>query len=173
MLGDYETQMEYHGRGATAIEKAMTILVSRGFSLQEHSEQHVLATSSGYNNNRQDPLLGASQIELRAGYNNLQLSADLSSARWLQKFVSTFPMILTVVILGIVSIVLSLTTPMGVWVYILLGIFAVDVVIFSIVGKLVGGKIMQNTTNALEQFLNNVVQLADAQLASTHPHEDS
>ncbi len=87
------------GDAARAFDLAAVVLTSNGFRLERRDDRSLLATGRGLASTKQNPLLGASRVELSRVGGELRLEAELGGLRTLVRFLVAFPAGLAVAVL--------------------------------------------------------------------------
>lgn len=90
----YETQHDFEGSAEAALQAVEQALVPNGFRLVDSGPHRNEYAGRGMNSSRENPLRGATRIEVAAATRVLRLHADLGGVRRLALFVCIFPLVL-------------------------------------------------------------------------------
>lgn len=90
----YETRQDFQGSAESALHAIEATLLPNGFRLVDSGPGRNLYAGRGMNNSRENPLRGATRIEVDAATRVLRLQADLGGVRRLALFVCIFPIVL-------------------------------------------------------------------------------
>ena len=74
---------------------ALSILANNGFVIVERSNDSAIVTGPGLRSTRQNPLLGATRIQINVEESQVFLNAELGGVDTMQKFVLLFPFALS------------------------------------------------------------------------------
>ena len=77
-----------------SLTKVVRSLTSVGFSVVKQDERRVELRGPGLRSTKQNPLLGATKIELRSTNRSVQMDAELGGVQTMQKFLTWFPPLL-------------------------------------------------------------------------------
>jgi hypothetical protein len=89
-----------------ALKSALATLTSNGFAITRRDATSATLTGPGLNSSRQNPLLGASRIDLRIDNKLLQVNAELGGIDTMRRFLMWFPFLLGLG-LGLVFVVIG------------------------------------------------------------------
>lgn len=90
----YETRHDFEGSAEAALKAVEAVLVPNGFRLVDSGPGRNRYAGRGMNNSRENPLRGATRIEVAAQTRVLRLHADLGGVRRMALFVCVFPLVL-------------------------------------------------------------------------------
>ncbi len=90
----YETELTYRGDSEAALAAIEQTLMPNGFRLVESGASRSVWAGRGMRSSRENPLRGATEIELRAVGGVLRLQAVLGGVKRMALFVILFPIIL-------------------------------------------------------------------------------
>lgn len=150
----YEDSVDYAGDPGRAIGTAKTVLFANNFILEEESSRVLVFRGPGMNNTRQNPVSGATVIELRAEEGSLAMTAHLGGVRFMKRFLLIFPIGLAAGLAGVFAIVFPMTNPDFDWR--LLGIPFLAVSPWAVLGPLMARWVKKRTQTALHGFLVNL-----------------
>jgi hypothetical protein len=83
---DYDRTVSLGGPAARAIDAATAAFNANGFRIRERGESSIEAEGPGINNSRENPILGASLVQLRVFGDSLSLRAELRAIGRLFRF---------------------------------------------------------------------------------------
>lgn len=78
----------------SVVEAVRSVLVNNEFRIQELTNHHLVALGPGLNSTKQNPLLGATLIELDVSDHEVELYAELGGVDRMRSFLMQFPWIL-------------------------------------------------------------------------------
>ena len=90
----YETRHDFEGNAEAALKAVEAMLIPHGFRLVDSGPGRNRYEGRGMNNSRENPLRGATQIEVAAQTRVMHLHADLGGVRRMALFVCVFPLVL-------------------------------------------------------------------------------
>ena len=91
---EHTCSLRFEGNHQRALSLAETSLTTLGFRFTQRSPEKLEAEGPGLNSTRQNPIMGASRIEIVARQNQMNLRAELGGARTMVRFVTIFPVAL-------------------------------------------------------------------------------
>jgi hypothetical protein len=159
--------------GTTRIlNAALGILANNGFVIVERSNDSVIAIGPGLKSTRQNPLLGATRIQIDLDDNQVVLNAELGGVAYMQKFVMLFPFALGFAL----SVFFAVTggwffgkqfgVGFGVpwakgwsWFKVAIGIGMLPSLPWLIISPWIAKMIRNNTHQALDALVTNAVQM--------------
>lgn len=173
----YSTSMSHNESTASVVEAVKTILVSNEFRIEEASDRHLVATGPGLNSTKQNPLLGATLIELDVSDHNVELYAELGGVDRMRSFLTQFPWILGsglgLLFASLGSALQGFALPFGLgpavgrpdldWLLNGLAVGLLPVAPWIIVSPLMSNWIQQRTEHALDTLTANAV------VSTVHP----
>lgn len=148
---------------------AIMTLTSNGFAIDQQSKNNASLLGPGMNNTRQNPLLGASRVEVGIVGKQLQIQAELGALDRMKRFVTWFPLLLPL-FLACVFVVLGFT--MGqpfagafgannggfTWVLIVIGICLLPGLPWLVLSPMMSRWMEKRTKQALDTLVNNAVK---------------
>ena len=143
------------GDASVALRRAVDLLAITGFTIQSRETDTAKLTGPGLKSTNQNPLLGASAVDLRSDNGRLVLDADLGGTRFLRLFVRWFPPalllgisvpFLVVVAAGIMPTLALLPVAL---------VAGLQLVLWAIVGPRMGRGIERRTVQALDNLVHN------------------
>lgn len=105
MMIHYGTQAMLTVSRQEAVRFATVILCQNGFKIERQNTNGIVLSGPGLQSTRQNPLLGASQVELSAERTTLALEAELGGVDSMRRFLIVLPLAL-----GMVFFSLSIVT---------------------------------------------------------------
>jgi hypothetical protein len=94
----YHASRPFQGDVDKAFDLAVDALSALKFGLDSRTADSIRLTGPGMKSNRQNPLVGASQLEITLHHGQLDLTADLRAAERMMRFARTFPIALSCVV---------------------------------------------------------------------------
>lgn len=94
MHEDFEVEAQTTEDPRQALSKAMLVLETVGFRIVSCDERNAELQGPGLNSTKQNPLLGATSIQLRCSERTIYLTAKLGGVATMQRFLTWFPLIL-------------------------------------------------------------------------------
>lgn len=159
-------------KSQNALQAALIPLINNGFAIVNRDENSANLSGPGLNSTRQNPLLGASKIQLKLQGQQLHLDAELGGVDSMQRFLMRFPFILGLS-LGLLFGVVSGFTLGGVfgvgfgvpwaqgwtWLLVTIGVAMLPVSPWFFLSPFMSNMIRARTQNALVALVQNAVQL--------------
>lgn len=142
-----------------SLDRAVTNLTTNGFVIEERRPELVSLSGPGLRSTNQNPVLGASNVEIRSGIAELSMSAELGALRSLNRFVTWFPPPLTLLIVLPWAVLVPLgVVPKGaLWpVAIVVG---VQLPVWALIGFWIRRSLRRRTVKALDSVVRNAAQL--------------
>jgi hypothetical protein len=148
--------------GPRALEFAVRTLVGIGFRLERHSATAATLVGPGMNSSKQNPVVGASSVELSATSRGLVAQAELGGAQRMAGFVRWFPPTLAVGIYVVLSTVFLLTPGPARLAGPLIAALPCGIVaaVWLVLGPWVGAKIVGSTKQGLDNLVASAGQAA-------------
>lgn len=79
---------------ADALQSALATLTNNGFAISQRGADFATVTGPGLYSTKQNPILGASRVELRIDNNTLHVQAELGGIDSIRRFLIWFPFLL-------------------------------------------------------------------------------
>lgn len=142
------------------IKNLRTIFVNLSFEIKSSDANgFVMLNPQRMQSNRQNPLMGVSEISVSLAENNINIAADTSNVQRLKRFLMFFPSLLTIA-LGILFHILGLAGAMPksdiTWA-LPLGLGMGFLIIFMPIGTM----IEKSTITALDSAIRNAIVLSE------------
>ena len=151
----YRTETAIEGDPLEATARVVRSLANAGFRLEEQAGTWARLTGPGLRSTNQQPILGATAIEVRSGFGRLEVDADLGGVQWLSRFARWFPITLvTVLTLPVLALAVAGVLPRAAIVAPAI-VLVVQLLIWSIVGPWMARRIRQRTEAAIDTLVNN------------------
>lgn len=151
----HRAEARVDGEVNDAVRRAVDMLAMTGFTIQSRQPGAARLTGPGLNSTKQNPLLGASAIELRSDRGKLVLDADLGGSRFLGLFAKWFPPALALMI-SVFFLVLVALGAMPTSALVPVAIVAgLQLVIWAIIGPRIGRRVKRRTVEALDNLVHN------------------
>ncbi|MCI0378566.1 MAG: hypothetical protein L0215_13235 [Gemmataceae bacterium] len=149
----------FDGNAAKAFDLATAALTSLGFRTVARSNVMLEVEGPGMMSSRQSALLGASRIKITHGNRRLDLEAELGGVRRLARFVTWFPLGLSLVLAVILSVVFSMTLNESTWMLPVAAVTCGNAAIWLVAGPLLVRVIHRHTCRDIDTLLQNMVQM--------------
>ncbi len=154
---DYTTSLPFGGSNEAALRLAESALTGVGFQITRRTARSVEMAGPGMNNNRQSPLVGASQIHLECKPGELTLEANLGGVKRMTRFVTLFPIGLVLCLGVVLSVVFGFLFGPGTWITAVAGAGGANAAVWLLLGPLIARGIRGRTIKALDSLLANMV----------------
>lgn len=157
----YNASRPFSGDAARAFDLAVTALTALGFRLESRTADAVRLKGPGMNSNRQNPLVGASQLDVSVHQGQLDLTADLGAAERMMRFIRTFPIAINCVLgisflAGFGAMFAGRIAPL-IWLSPIIGLTLINGAIWAVLGPGMARRIRQRTCRGLDQLLSTMV----------------
>jgi len=157
----YNASLPFHGDSDKVFDLAISALAALGFRLTGRTAQSATLVGPAMNSSRQNPLVGASELDLRLTDERLPLKAELGGAERMMKFVRTFPVALNaglgLVFLVVFGVVFGAVFGPGPWVAVVLAMTLLNGAILVVFGRWMSQAIHAWTCCGLDSFLVTIV----------------
>jgi len=167
---EYAASLPFHGNPDKALDLAVAALTALGFRLNARTPESAQLSGPGMNNSRQSPLVGASQLELRALPGTLSLAADLGGAQRMMRFIRIFPIALNaalgIIFLVVFGLLVGPRLPLASWLTPVVGVTLLNGAVWVVLGPWMARLIHQRTCRGLETLLASMVAAGEAEAAS-------
>lgn len=121
--------------------------------------------------NRQNALLGATDIRIVAGRDELAVEAELGGVARMSRFVMIFPIGLTLFLSGVLSAVFAVRFGPGNWMAAVAAFVGANAVIWLILGPIMARSMQARTNHALDALLANMVTVGEGSQRAVNCHE--
>ncbi|MCI0642860.1 MAG: hypothetical protein L0Y72_09380 [Gemmataceae bacterium] len=156
----YKKTAPFDGNAAKAFDLATAALTSLGFRTVARSNAMLEVEGPGMMSSRQSALLGASRIKISHGNRQLDLEAELGGVRRLARFVTWFPLGLSLALAVILSVVFSMTqNKEDTWIFPVAAVACGNAAIWLVAGPLMVRHIHRRTCRDIDTLLQNMVQM--------------
>lgn len=155
-MTEYETDCPLNATPDDALARAEATLSAVGFRIVDRPRSGLVAEGPGLNSTRQNPLLGATRVELTAGDRTLRAVAEMGGVDRMRKFLLWFPLLLGLGLglLGLlVQLMLGVGVPNAAWMLAALGPMAV--LPWAFIGPWMAGRIVRQTERAVDTLVHN------------------
>jgi len=157
----YNASRPFHGDFDKALDLAIAALTALGFRLESRTTDSARLTGPGMNSNRQNPLLGASRLDINLHQGQLDLAADLGAAERLMQFTRVFPIAvngaLGLSLLVSFGIAFAGWAPIFLWLVPVVAIALLNGAVWAILGPRIARSIHQRSCRGLDALLNTMV----------------
>jgi hypothetical protein len=93
-MATFSTSATVAGNPAHALRSAVTTLTNNNFAIVHCDDASATLTGPGLNSTRENPLLGATRVDLRVAGNRLDVDAELGGVDSMRRFLNWFPLLL-------------------------------------------------------------------------------
>lgn len=149
----------------SVLQSALVLLTTSGFEIVDRRENRVDLVGPGLHSSRQNPILGASRIQLRIVDRELMLEAELGGVESMRRFLMIFPFALGLglglafAFLGAVGIMPPLGVGFGAEWVLRIGMGILPVLPWLVISPLIANAIKSRTQRALDVLVRNAVAL--------------
>lgn len=153
-----------------SLAKAVRSLIAVGFSVVKQDERRVELRGPGMRSTKQNPLLGATKIELRSANRAVQMDAELGGVQTMQKFLTWFPPLLGLSLAMVFTLVGGITfgqafgigfgvpaAPGWKWIVVSFGVAFLPTLPWLVLSPLMIRMIRKRTIRALEKLLQSAI----------------
>lgn len=157
----------------SALHAALAILANQGFKIVNHDSRSARLSGPGLNSTRQNPLLGATSIQLVVDEDRLRLDAELGGVDSMHRFLMRFPFLLGIglgLLFGVGGGLLfgrNFGVGFGVpwaqgwaWMLFALTLSFLPVAPWLFLSPMIAGSVRTRTQQALSTLANNAVKLS-------------
>lgn len=172
-MSKYSTSVSIQEVTGDVLQVALAILANSGFKIVNRDSHSASLTGPGLNNTRQNPLLGATLIQIVVDDDRMKLNAELGGVDSMSRFLTRFPFMLGLglaVLFGVGGGFLfgrAFGVGFGVpwaqgWTWMLFAttIAVVPVAPWLFLTPMIARSIRKRTQHALSTLANNAVQLS-------------
>jgi hypothetical protein len=141
----HECSAPFGGSVRAAFDLARVALVSQGFEILTDTDAELRASGPGMQSNRQPPIVGVSELQLRASGGEIVATATLGAVARLKAFVVLFPplLVLSLAVVG-QSFSWAWVGMIGVWL---------------VVSPFMATAIERRTADAVDRMVRGMVQV--------------
>jgi hypothetical protein len=172
----YNASRSFQGDLEKALDLAIAALSAVGFRLDERTADSVRLTGPGMSSNRQSPLVGASQLDIRLRQGQLDVAADLGAAERMIRFARIFPIALNgglaLVFLAVFGTIFAGRVAPLFWLIPVIAVTLLNGAVWAVLSPWIARSIHQRTCRGLDALLSTMVvtgqQSAKADLATAH-----
>lgn len=90
----YSNSIAFTGDAQRLLAAATTILMTHGFAVVYQDDHEIEFAGPGLKSTRQNPILGASTVIIRANHGRLSIEAEYGGVESLRRFMFRFPLLL-------------------------------------------------------------------------------
>lgn len=154
------------------LQAALTILTNNGFAIVNRDKNSAELIGPGLNSTKQNPLLGASKIQLKLRRQQLCLDAELGGVDSMRRFLMRFPFILGLglgLFFGVVGgfvfgrqfgVGFGVPWAQGLtWMCVAIGGAVLPVTPWLFLSPIMSNRIRTRTQNALATLVQNAIQM--------------
>jgi hypothetical protein len=152
----YATTIPFDGNTGKAFDLAGVVLTALGFRIVARDDSSLDATGPGLNSSRQNALLGASRIQVMRRSAELALEAELGGVQRLARFVTLFPVGLSLFLCVLFFVLFSLLFDHFLWVLPVVAMTGANALLWLILGPLLARHFRGRTCQGIDVLLNNM-----------------
>lgn len=147
------------------LQSALVLLTTSGFAIVDRRENRVDLEGPGLHSSRQNPILGASRIQLRIVDQQMSLEAELGGVESMRRFLMIFPFALGLglglafAFLGAIGWMPPLGVGLGVDWVLRIGMGMLPVLPWLVISPLLANAIKSRTERALDVLVRNACEL--------------
>jgi hypothetical protein len=173
MLNRFEVEVREVEDIERTFSNAVHVLETVGFKILSCDKQHAELQGPGLNSTKQNPLLGATAIQLRCTNNTIKLDATLGGVATMERFLKWFPLGLGMALgtlfafVGGIGFGRALGVPFGVpwaqglnWIVVAYALALLPISPWLFISPWLIGMIRKRTMEALNTLLHNAVMKA-------------
>jgi hypothetical protein len=149
----YSSSIPFEGDSGRAFDLALAALTGVGFRAVLRDDARLELVGPGMNSTRESPLAGASFIRLRRGVRELTLEAELGGTERMARFVTWFPIGLSVMLAAVLMIVFRQVMPNGLWQTPVMMVAGGNMLLWMILSPWMARRIYLRTCRGLESLL--------------------
>src|SRR5262249_35912414 len=153
----YASTVAFEGDTAKAYDLAAVALTAIGFRIAARDGSSLDMIGPGLNSTRQSALLGATRIQVTPSAHELSVDAALGGAERLARFVTLFPVGLSLFLCAVFFIVFSLVFDHRSWVVPVLAVTGANALLWLFLAPMLARSIRARTCRAIDALLNNMV----------------
>jgi hypothetical protein len=158
----YAASLPFRGSTDKAFGLAESALTAIGFRLTERTAASVEMVSPGMNSTRQSALVGASRIHIRGGRGELAVEADLGGVERLARFITLFPLGLSLSLGLFFCVVFGALFGWGTWIIAVAAGTGGTALLWLLLGPLLARGIRARTCRGLDTLLANMVAVGES-----------
>jgi hypothetical protein len=170
MLDRFEVEVRELEDTERTFSNAVLVLEAVGFKILSCDKQHAELQGPGMSSTKQNPLLGATAIQLRCSRNTIKLDARLGGVATMERFLKWFPLGLGITLGTLFAFVggfgfgKAFGIPFGVpwaqglnWILVAYTLALLPITPWFFISPWMIGIIRQRTTESLKTLLHNAV----------------
>lgn len=159
----YTIEVPFTGNVAKAFDIGIAALTSIGFRITEKKTASLDFEGPGMTGTRQSPLLGATQIRVLAGRNNLAPEAELGGVARMARFIALFPASLSLLLFVVFVGIAAAATPeqLGMVALIVSIPLGINIVIWLVLAPFLNRHIKGRSCRAIDALLHNMAVAGD------------
>ncbi len=172
-MSNYSTTVSIKDPTGDVLQVALAILANSGFKIVNRDSHSASLSGPGLNSTRQNPLLGATSIQIVVDDDRMKLDAELGGVDSMRRFLTRFPFMLGLGLAALFGVGggflfgRAFGVGFGVpwaqgWTWMLFAtiIAVLPVTPWLVLSPLIAGSIRKRTQQALSTLANNAVQLS-------------
>ena len=150
----YSIRREFTGSESAALSAIESILLSVNFRIVESSASRLALVGRGIRSTKENPLRGATEIEVETKSGSVSLNAKLGGVRSMALFVCSFPVLLWAIL------AISASLKSGDAAAVMNGKALIGAAVWLVIGPVLAVWIRRRTIDSLEDMLENALALA-------------
>jgi hypothetical protein len=152
---EYASAVAFEGDTAKAFDLAAAALTSLGFRIVARDSSSLDLMGPGMTNTRQSPLLGASRIRVSRSAHELWLKAELGGAERMKRFLTLFPVGLSLFLCVLFFVLFSFVFDHRAWVVPVVAVTGANALLWLLLAPLLARQVHARTCRGLDALLNN------------------
>jgi hypothetical protein len=152
----YTKTISFEGKTAKAFDLAVAALTSLGFRMTSRDRSALDLTGPGMMSTRQSALLGASRIQVIRGARELSIEAELGGVKSMTRFVTLFPIGLSLFLCVLFFVVFSFVFDHRAWVVPVAAVTGANALLWLLLAPLLTRHVHARTCRGLDVLLDNM-----------------
>lgn len=159
---DYTKSVCFEGDTAKAFDLAASALTGLGFRISSRDASSLELAGPGMTGTRQSALLGATRLQIARGAHDLSIQAELGGVRTMTRFVTLFPLALSLSLCLILGALFSAAFDHRGWVWPVLGGTGANALVWLFLGPWMARHIRNRTCRAIDALLDSMATTGNA-----------
>jgi hypothetical protein len=161
----YSAEIAFEGDTAKALDLGAAALTSIGFRMIARDGSSLEMVGPSMTSTRQSALVGASRIWIIRGVDQLSIEAELGGVRRMSRFVTFFPVSLSVILCVVFYVVFSLVFDNRAWEIPVLVVTGANVVLWLFLAPVLARYVQARTCRGIDTLLENMAVTGRGQAA--------
>jgi len=159
MTRQYTSSVPFKGDAAKVFDWALGVLTPLGFQTVERKESSLEVVGSGMRIPRQNPLAGASRIQLSHDDDELTVTAELGGVERVTRFLAVFPQVVLQILALVFIVVFGLVLRMEGWALPAAIVVGGNAILWLILAPLIGRAFRKRTCEGLDALVQNMATI--------------